>query len=339
MHPRGDGVKPDFDSVVEKKLSAIARSDKRVLVTGGSGYLGSVLVEMLVGRGFDVTVVDNLSYSQNTLFNLFHSGNLKFVFGDVTNEKFMEKLLGEGNFDFIFPLAAVVGFPVSEQKPEITWMINHGAIVTLLKHRKKGAGVIFPTTNSGYGITDGKSECTEDSPLNPISTYGKSKVEAEKAVMAAGNSVCFRLATLFGFSPRMRTDLLVNDFVHKAVSEKSIILFERKFKRNFLHVRDAARGFLWAMANWEKMKGNTYNLGHPGYNISKDELCQLIKKRVPSLNIFYAEIGSDPDKRNYVVSNARVLATGFTFNHSLEEGIEELVKGYEAFRDYRFKNY
>jgi len=332
-------MKHDFSDDFEAWLSSMANKGGRVLITGGSGYLGSILTEMLVNRGFDVTVVDNLAYSQNTLFNLFSSEKLKFVFGDITNEKFMQKLLSEGNYDYIFPLAAVVGFPVSEQKPEITWMINHGAILTILKHRKKGSRIIFPTTNSGYGITSGEAECTEDSPLNPISTYGKSKVEAEKAVMAAGDSVCFRLATLFGFSPRMRTDLLVNDFVYKAVNEKSIILFERKFKRNFLHVRDAARGFLWAMGSWDKMKGSTYNLGHPDYNISKDELCQLIKKRVPALNIFYAEIGSDPDKRNYVVSNARVLATGFAFNHTLEEGIDELVRGYEAFRDYRFKNY
>jgi len=261
------------------------------------------------------------------------------VLGDVTNEKFMEGLLSKGGYGYIFPLAAVVGFPVSEQKPEVTWLINHASILTIIRSRKKGARIIFPTTNSGYGVTDGKSECTEDSPLNPISTYGKSKVEAEKAVMASGDSICFRLATLFGFSPRMRTDLLVNDFAYKAVNEKAIILFERKFKRNFLHVRDAARAFLWSMVNWESMKDQTYNLGHPDYNISKDDLCQLIKKRLPALNIFYAEIGSDPDKRNYVVSNARILSTGFTFNYPLEAGIEELVRGYEAFRDYRFKNY
>jgi len=332
-------MKQDFSDDFEAKLSSMANGGARVLVTGGSGYLGSILTEMLVGRGFDVTVVDNLSYSQNTLFNLFYSGKLKFVYGDITNEKFMEKLLSDGNYDYIFPLAAIVGFPVSEQKPEITWLVNHGAILTMLKHRKKGSRIIFPTTNSGYGITDGKSECTEDSPLNPISTYGKSKVAAEKAVAMAGDSVCFRLATLFGFSPRMRTDLLVNDFVHKAVNEKSIILFERKFKRNFLHVRDAARAFLWAMGNWEKMNGNTYNLGHPDYNISKEELCLHIKKQFPSLGIFYAEIDSDPDKRNYVVSNERMLRTGFEFKYPLEDGIAELISGYKAFKDLRFKNY
>ena len=329
----------EFDSGTENALRKMAGSGTRVLVTGGSGYLGSVLVEMLVERGFSVTVVDNLLYSQTTLFNLFHTGKLEFIHGDVTNEKFMSELLAKGKFDFIIPLAAIVGFPVSEQKPELTWLVNHQAILHIIKHRKKGAKIIYPDTNSGYGATEGKSECTEDSPLTPISTYGKSKVASEKAVLEAGDGICFRLATLFGFSPRMRTDLLANDFVLKAVNEKSIVLFERKFKRNFLHIRDAARAFLWSMANWEKMKNKVYNVGHPDYNITKEELCLLIKKQVPDLNVFNAEIGKDPDKRNYVVSNARILATGFIFRHTLEEGIAELISGYKAFRDFRFRNY
>lgn len=329
----------DFDSVTEEKLAKLAKGKGRVLVTGGSGYLGSVLVEMLLQRGFHVTVVDNLSYSQNTLFNLFHTGRLEFLHADVTNEKFMSELLAKGDYSFILPLAAIVGFPVSEAKPEITWLVNHGAIVSLVKHRKKGQRIIFPTTNSGYGTTSGGELCTEESPLNPISTYGRSKVEAEKAVLAAGDSLTFRLATLFGFSPRMRTDLLVNDFVYKAVNEKTIVLFERKFKRNFLHVRDAARGFLYAMANFDEMSGKAYNLGHPDYNLTKEELCLAIKKQVPTLNIFFSEIGSDPDKRNYVISNERVMKAGFTFKYSLEQGIAELVSGYSAFRDFRFKNY
>ena len=331
-------MKPDFDSKTEATLSKMAASGTRVLVTGGSGYLGSILVEMLLQRGFAVTVVDNLSYSQSTLFNMFYTGRLEFIHADVTNEKFMEELLSKGKFDYIFPLAAIVGFPVSEQKPEITWMINHKAILHILQCRKPGTRIIYPTTNSGYGSASG-GECTEDSPLNPISTYGKSKVEAEKAVAAAGDSVCFRLATLFGFSPRMRTDLLVNDFVLKAVNEKSIVLFERKFKRNFLHVRDAARAFIWTVANWESMKNRTYNVGHPDYNLTKEELCLMIKKKVPTLNVFFAEIGQDPDKRDYVVSNKRMLSTGFVFNNSLEDGISELISGYKAFKDFRFKNY
>jgi nucleoside-diphosphate-sugar epimerase len=328
----------DFDEKTEKELKDAAKRGG-ILVTGGAGYLGSVLCEILVERGFSVTVIDNLSYGQNTLFNLFHSGNIRFVYGDVTNEKFMKETLEKEKYDFIIPLAAVVGFPVSEQKPEMTWMINHGAIKTILKYRKKGSKIIFPTTNSGYGATDGKSACTEESPLNPISTYGKSKAAAEQDIVKAGDYVCFRLATLFGFSPRMRTDLMVNDFVYKACRDKSLILFERTFKRNFVHVRDASRAFLWAMAKWDKMKNSIYNFGHPGYNITKEELALLIKKSVPSLNIFHGEIGSDPDKRNYIVSNDRILKTGFEFKYPLEDGINELVKGYEAFRDYRFRNY
>jgi nucleoside-diphosphate-sugar epimerase len=332
-------MEAEFDAGTEGKLGQMAASGTSVLITGGSGYLGSVLTEMLIDRGFHVTVVDNLSYGQNTLFNLFHRGTLEFVYGDVTNQKFMEKLLASGKHEFIFPLAAVVGFPISEQKPEATWMVNHDAIMTLLRCRKGTQKIIFPTTNSGYGTTSGNVQCTEESPMNPISTYGKSKVAAERLLLEAGNSICYRLATLYGFSPRMRTDLLVNSFVHKALTEKTIVLFERKFKRNYLHVRDAARAFLWGMANWEKMKNRPYNVGHPDYNLSKEELVGLIKKFVPDLNVFYAEIDHDPDKRNYVVSNERLLGTGFEFRYPLEDGIRELLAGYLTFRDYRFKNY
>jgi len=332
-------MEADFDTGTEGKLRKMAEGGARILITGGSGYLGSVLTEMLIDRGFHVTVVDNLSYGQNTLFNLFHRGTLEFVYGDVTNQKFMEKLLAGGRHEFIFPLAAVVGFPISEQKPEVTWMVNHDSIMSLLKFRGGMQKIIFPTTNSGYGITTGEAECTEDSPMNPISTYGKSKVAAEKLLLEGGNAICYRLATLYGFSPRMRTDLLVNSFVHKALTEKTIVLFERKFKRNFLHVRDAARAFLWGMANWEKMKNRPYNVGHPDYNLSKEELVAAIKKSVPDLNVFHAEIDSDPDKRNYVISNKRILSTGFEFKYPLEAGIKELLSGYLTFRDYRFKNY
>ncbi len=328
----------EFENEQEEKLLKMGEGGTKVLVTGGAGYLGSVLCEMLLGYGFEVTVVDNLSYGQNTLFHLFHYGRFKFIFGDVTNSKMMEDLLAKGKFDFVFPLAAVVGFPVSEQKPEYTRLVNLTAIENILKHRN-GAKIIFPTTNSGYGTTSGRLECDEETPLNPISTYGRTKVEAEKAVLGAGGSVAFRFATLMGFSPRMRTDLLVNDFVLKAVREKSIVLFEREFKRNYLHVRDGARAFLFAMANWEKMKGRVYNVGHPEYNLSKEELCLLIKKHVSGLNILNAEFANDPDKRNYIVSNKRIMECGFDFCYGIDEGIAELVRGYEAFRDFRFKNY
>ena len=329
----------DFPEETEEKLRAMAASGTSILITGGSGYVGSILTEMLVMRGFSVTVVDNLAYTQNTLFNLFSSGRLKFIYGDVTDEKLMAKVMREGNFDFIFPLAAVVGFPISEQKPEITWLTNHKAILTILANRKPHQKIIFPNTNSGYGTTTGEVYCTEESPLTPISTYGKSKAEAEKAIMASGNAITFRLATLFGFSPRMRTELMVNNFVWKAVTDKGVVLFERSFKRNFLHVRDASRAFLFAMVNWDGMKDSIYNLGHPDYNLSKEELAKLIQKQVPDFNIFYAEIGQDPDKRNYIVSTDKIRKTGFTFKYGLEDGVKELLYGYGAFKDFRFKNY
>lgn len=328
----------DFDAATEAKLAEIAQG-AGILITGGSGYLGSVLTEMLIERGFRVTVVDNLAYTQNTLFNLFSTGRLKFIYGDVTDEKLMAKVMADGKFDFIFPLAAIVGFPISEQKPEISWLVNHQAVLALLKSRKTGQKIIFPNTNSGYGTTTGEMFCNEESPLTPISTYGKSKAAAEKAIMESGDAITFRLATLFGFSPRMRTELMVNNFVWKAVTDKGVVLFERSFKRNFLHVRDASRAFLFAMANWESMKNQVYNIGHPAYNLSKDELAKLIQKQVPDFNIFYAEIGQDPDKRNYVVSTDKIQKAGFTFKHSLEDGIGELVAGYAAFKDFRFKNY
>ena len=327
----------EFSEEQEQKIKELAK-DTTILITGGAGYLGSVLVEMLLDRGFKVVVLDNLTYFQKPFFNLFSNPNFEFIYGDVTNEKFMQDLLQKREFDYIFPLAAIVGFPISEIKPEITWLINYKAITFLLNHRKNSK-IIFPTTNSGYGTTESTKVCTEDSPLNPISTYGKSKVAAEKAVMESKESICFRLATLFGFSPRMRTDLLVNDFVYKAIKDKSIVLFEKEFKRNFAHVKDASRGFIWGMLNWEKMKNKVYNLGHPDYNLTKEELALKIKEYVPDLHISYAKINSDPDKRNYIVSNERLLSTGFKFKYSLEDGIKELIRGYNAFKDFSFRNY
>ena len=329
----------DFEEETEEKISNLAEKTGRILITGGSGYLGSVITDMLVNRGFNVTVLDNLSYSQNTLFNLIHKKNFRFLFGDVTNASFMQRLVSENFFDYIIPLAAIVGFPVSEQKPELTWLVNHTSIREMLKHTDKKTRILYPCSNSGYGLTTGQIECDENTEIAPVSTYGKSKVEAEGDIIRHGNSISMRLATLYGFSQRMRTDLMVNDFVLKAVRDKSIVLFERKFKRNFLHVRDAARCFIWSMLNWDRMKNEIYNVGHPDYNLNKDELCEIIKAKVPGFQTFYGEIGSDPDKRNYIISNKKILSTGFDFRYPLDYGIEELVRGYEAFRDYRFRNY
>lgn len=329
----------EFERNIESSLFELGRSTGNILITGGSGYFGSVLTELLLRRGFKVSVVDNLSYSQNTLFNYMHLENFKFIYGDVTNVDFVKKLLLNYSFDYVIPLASIVGFPVSEQKPELTWLVNYNAVLNVLNNIKDDTKVLFPCTNSGYGLTTGQIECDENTPITPISTYGKSKMAAESAIVNRGNFVSMRFATLFGFSQRMRTDLMVNDFVLKAVRDKSIVLFERKFKRNFLHVRDASRAFLWAMLNWDKMKDNIYNVGHPDYNLNKEELCELIRKQVPDFQTFFAEIGSDPDKRNYIISNRKIISASFKFNYSLETGISELIKGYEAFRDYRFRNY
>ncbi len=309
----------------------------KVLITGSAGYLGSIITELLVSQGYEVWALDNLMYFQTPHFNLFHKRNFRFIYGDVTNEKFMKDLLGKERFDFIIPLAAIVGFPSSELKPELTWMVNKGAINTIIKYQGD-AKIIFPSTNSGYGVTESKRLYTEEDELYPISTYAKSKVAAERSLREAGNCVCFRFATLFGFSPRMRTDLLVNNFVYKAVNEGVLVIYERKFKRNFLHLRDAANAFLWTMRNWERMKNNIYNVGHPDYNISKEELALKIKEKV-DFKIIFDDFTEDLDKRNYIISNEKILSTGFKFNYSLDDGIEELVRGYIALRDYRFRNY
>ncbi len=309
----------------------------KILVTGGSGYLGSVLVEHLLDKGYEVTVLDNLIYNQNSLLQFCHDTNFKFVFGDVRDEALLKKIVPEA--DFIIPLAAIVGAPASEKHPQTTTSVNYDSIALLNKLRDKNKQkVIFPTTNSGYGTTTGEIYCTEESPLNPISLYGRTKVDAEKELLGSHNTITLRLATLFGFSPRMRTDLLVNDFVQKALKDKTLVLFEKDFKRNYLHVRDAARCFIHCIENFDKMKNNAYNVGLPDANLSKEELAILIKKFVPSLYIHYAEIGSDPDKRNYIVSNDKLLKTGFKFEYSLEEGIKELIKGYSMLRDNHYRN-
>jgi nucleoside-diphosphate-sugar epimerase len=309
----------------------------KILVTGGAGYLGSVLVEHLLDAGHNVTVLDNLIYNQNSLTQFCHNPNFNFVFGDARDEAALKRLVP--STDFIIPLAAIVGAPASEKHAETTVSVNYESIVLLNRLRDHSRQkVIFPTTNSGYGTTTGEVYCTEESPLNPISLYGRTKVDAEKELLKTSNTITLRLATLFGFSSRMRTDLLVNDFVQRALKDKTLVLFEKDFKRNYLHVRDAARCFLHCIDNFDRMKNNAYNVGLPDANLSKEQLALLIKKFIPSLYIHYAEIGSDPDKRNYVVSNDKILGTGFRFAYSLEDGIKELIKGYSILRDNSYRN-
>lgn len=308
----------------------------KILVTGGAGYLGSVLCEHLLDAGYQVTVVDNLLYKQQTLFHLCNNPNFEFVFGDVRSRKLMARLLK--NADIIIPLAAIVGAPACDLDPQLATAVNLDAIKLLNKLRSKHQLIIYPTTNSGYGIKSGEVFCTEETLLEPISLYGKTKADAETEILGSENAITLRLATVFGMSPRMRLDLLVNHFVYAAVKDSYIVIFEKDFKRNFVYIRDVAECFLFCIENSQKMVGRPFNVGLDTANLSKEELAVRIKKYLPNFYIHFAEVGTDPDQRNYIVSNQRLKEAGFVAKHSLEEGIEELIKGYQMMRREEFKN-
>lgn len=307
-----------------------------ILVTGGAGYIGSVLVPELLELGHNVTVLDSFIYKQTSLLDCCKYSNFEIIKGDCRDEEILKTAL-EGK-DFIFPLAAIVGFPACDKDKIAAESTNLTAIETLLKLRNKNQKIIFPCTNSGYGLGQGQELCTEESPIAPVSLYGKTKMAAEKAVLKSGNSLTFRFATLFGASPRMRLDLLVNDFVYRAVFDRSLIVFEGHFMRNYLHVRDAARAFIFAMDNFDKMKGRAYNCGLSDANLSKLELCEKIKKYIPEFVYMEASIGVDPDKRNYLVSNERIESCGFRTEFSLDDGIKELIKAYRIIKNSSYGN-
>lgn len=308
----------------------------KILITGGAGYIGSVLVPMLLRAGHEVTVIDSFLYRQSSLIDCCKYNSFSIINGDCRSKEVLKKALFEK--EFIFPLAAIVGFPACDKDNTAAISINQTAVEMLLSLREKEQKVIFPCTNSGYGLGQGQNFCTEESPILPISLYGKTKMAAEKAVLQAGNSVTFRFATLFGASPRMRTDLLVNDFVYRAVYDRSLIVFEGNFKRNFLHVRDAAHAFIFAVENFDKMNGQTYNCGLSNANLSKLELCEIIKSLIPSFRYIEAPVGSDPDKRDYIVSNAKIEALGFVPKYSLQDGITELIKVYSIIKNSCYGN-
>ncbi len=307
-----------------------------ILVTGGAGYLGSTLVPELLAQGHKVTVVDNFMYSQASLLHVCHNPNFKIVRGDIRLEKTMKPLIAEA--DIIIPLAAYVGAPLCSKDPVGATSVNHDAIIMMLSQLGKDQRLLMPTTNSAYGTGDENNYCTEESPLRPISQYAIEKLEIENAVMEHSNAISFRLATVFGMSPRMRIDLLVNDFTYRAVYDRFVVLFEPHFKRNYIHVRDVTRAFIHGINNFEKMRGQIYNVGLSDANVSKMELCQAIQKHVPDFIFPEAAVGTDPDQRNYIVSNAKIEATGFKPVHSLELGIADLVKGYTMIKNTRYGN-
>ncbi len=308
----------------------------RILVTGGAGYLGSIVVPALLARGHQVTVVDNFMWEQTSLLDVCHDPKLTLVRGDARDRALIEQLLPDA--ELVIPLAALVGAPLCAQDPTAAREINLDAVKHLLSARSPEQRVIFPTTNSGYGVGEEGIACTEETPLRPISLYGRLKVEAEARVLDAGNTITLRLATVFGISPRMRLDLLVNDFTYRAVNDRFLVLFEADFKRNYIHVRDVAAAFMHCIEHFDAMQGEPYNVGLSEANLSKRELCERIQAQVPNFYFIEAEVGEDPDKRNYIVSNDKIEATGFKPSVSLDDGIRELVKGYQVIRRRQFAN-
>ncbi|MEO8370314.1 MAG: NAD(P)-dependent oxidoreductase [Candidatus Solibacter sp.] len=307
-----------------------------ILITGGAGYIGSVLSPQLLQAGHQVTVLDTFAFRQASLADCCQYDSFQVVRGDCRDEALIKKLLAHA--DVVIPLAAVVGAPLCAKDPISARTINQEAVELICRLAGREQRIMMPVTNSGYGIGEKSSYCTEESPLRPISLYGVTKVEAERAVLARENSLTFRLATVFGMSPRMRTDLLVNDFVYRAVNDRAVLIFEGHFKRNYIHIRDVARVFLYALDHFEDMKGKPYNVGLDEANLSKLELCAEIKRQLPEFVYVEAAIGEDPDKRDYIVSNARLAAAGFQTEWSLERGIRELIKGYVILRDRLYCN-
>jgi len=300
---------------------------KKILITGGAGYIGSILATKLIELGHHVTVVDLLKYSTSSLNHLYNFNNFEFIHADVQNKKIMKKLISQN--EFIIPLAGLVGAPLCEKYKKDAVNVNYKAIKDCINY-SKNKKIIFLMSNSGYGVGAKNEFCTEDSPLNPISLYGKTKCDAEKEVIKAKNFVCFRLATVFGFSYRMRSDVMVNNFVFNALKDKKLKLFEPHFRRNFIHVRDVVDCILYTINNFKKMKNNIYNAGLNSANITKLQLAQLIKKQIKDLKLSTIKGIKDPDQRNYFVSNNKLKKKGFVAKRSLNEGIKELIKGFKV---------
>ncbi len=308
----------------------------KILVTGAAGYIGSVLVPLLLKKGHEIIAIDNFMYKQTSLLECCYSDRFLLINGDVRNTELVEKHLKK--VDAVLPLACLTGAPLCDKDPITARSVNFEAIKSILEKRSPNQIIIFPTTNSGYGIGEKGIQCTEDTPLRPVSLYGQLKVEIEKMILESGNSITFRFATVFGVSPRMRLDLLVNDFTYRAYYDRFIVLFEAHFKRNYLHVRDAAQAFVFGLENFGRMKNEAYNVGLSDANISKSELCKVIKTHIQNFYFSEADIGEDIDKRDYIVSNKKIESTGFKTEYSLSFGVQELIKGFQIIKKTEYGN-
>jgi nucleoside-diphosphate-sugar epimerase len=308
----------------------------KILVTGAAGYIGSIMTPRLLEKGHEIIALDNFMYAQTSLLDCCHYDNLKIVRGDVRDQVLVRNLLK--SVDAVMPLACYTGAPLCESDPAGATSTNLEAIRMIISLRSRDQIIIYPTTNSGYGVGRRDVLCTEDTPLNPLSLYGRLKVEAEKLVLDSGNAITLRLATAFGISPRMRLDLLVNDFTYRAVTDRFIVLFQARFRRNYIHVRDIAKAFIHCLDNFESMKDQPYNLGLSTANLTKWELCEEIKRQVPDFYFVEAPVGEDPDKRDYIVSNAKIEGAGFRPDVTLQAGITELIKGYQVIRRNQYSN-
>lgn len=310
---------------------------KNILVTGGAGYIGSMLVPELLREGHKITVIDNFMYKQNSLASVCENKNFEIISGDIRNMKLMKTLVNQN--DIILPLAAIVGAPLCDKDPFAAKSINHDAIIEMFKICSADHQIIMPTTNSAYGSGGENNFCDENSVLNPISKYAVDKVEVEKHLMQRVNSISFRLATVFGMSPRMRIDLLVNDFTYRAFHDSAVVIFEGHFKRNYIHVRDVVAAFIHGINNFSKMKSEIFNVGLSDANLSKLDLCREIKKQLPNFTFVEEKIKKDPDQRNYIVSNAKIEKSKFKPHYTIADGIQELIKGYTMIKNQNFGNF
>ena len=308
----------------------------KILITGGAGYIGSVLVPMLLNQDHEIVVIDNFMYGQTPLLDCCINSNLKIIRGDVRDQELLSSELKKT--DAVLPLACLTGAPICEKDPEGAKQINFEAVKFLADKKSKDQFLIFPCTNSGYGVGEDGIFCDENTPMRPVSRYGKLKVELEDYLLQKGDCLTFRFATVFGISPRMRLDLLVNDFTYRAITDKTLVLFEAHFKRNYLHVRDASNVFIHALKNYSSMVGEPFNVGLSDANLSKKELCETIQEVVSDFKFIISEIGKDPDQRNYVISNDKIEKYGFSTSVTLKTGIEELVKGFQVIRRNHFSN-